>query len=131
MKATIFTPSHAPDYLDDCYRSVVAQTCPDWEWIVLLNGDARWDPPEPDPRIRVVRGDTTGSVGASKREACALATGDILVELDHDDMLAATCLAELVSTFESDPDAVLVYSDFAQIDGDGSANHDRFNPAMG
>lgn len=131
VQVTIFTPSHAPAYLDECCRSVRAQSHRDWEWIVVLNGGAVWEPPEPDPRIRVVRGESTGYVGAIKREACALATGDILVELDHDDLLTPTCLAEVVAAFETDPDVVLVYSDFAQIDASGCANHDRFNPAMG
>lgn len=131
VKMTIFTPSHAPDYLDECYRTVIAQTHTEWEWIVLLNGNARWQPAEADPRIRVERGKSNHHVGAIKREACALATGEILVELDHDDLLTSTCLSELAAAFDSDPGAVLVYSDFAQINADGSANHDRFNPAMG
>jgi O-antigen biosynthesis protein len=131
VRVSVFTPSHAPAYLDDCFRSVVGQTYQDWEWIVLLNGDAHWEPPRPDPRIRVLRGETTGHVGAAKREACALAAGEILVELDHDDVLAPTCLAEVVAAFDEHREAVLVYSDFAQINADGSPNFDTFNPAMG
>ncbi|OLT46333.1 hypothetical protein BJF85_16960 [Saccharomonospora sp. CUA-673] len=128
---SIFTPSHTATYLDGCHRSVIAQTHRDWEWIVLLNGSAEWEPPEPDPRIRVVRGESTGNVGAAKREACALAAGEVLVELDHDDVLASNCLEELVSVFTDDHEAVLAYSDFAQINADGSANYDKFNLAMG
>ncbi|SFS55270.1 Methyltransferase domain-containing protein [Saccharopolyspora flava] len=131
MRATVFTASHVPTYLDECHRTVLAQTHTDWEWVVLLNGTAEWSPPEPDPRIRVLRGTATGHVGAIKREACALATGEVLVELDHDDLLAPTCLAEVVAAFEADPAAVLVYSDFAEINADGSARQERFNPAMG
>ena len=131
MKVTVFTPSHAPSYLDDCHRSVLGQTHSDWEWIVLLNGGAAWAPAEPDPRIRVVQGGGTGLVGAAKREACGLATGEILLELDHDDLLAPTCLADVAAAFETDPSAALVYSDFAQVDADGSPNFDTFNPAMG
>ena len=131
MKVSVFTPSHAPTYLDECWRSLRAQTYDDWEWIVLLNGDATWAPAEADPRIRVVRGTTTGRVGAAKREACALATGDILLELDHDDVLASDCLEAVTTAFAEHPEVVLVYSDFAQIDQDGSANHETFNLAMG
>jgi O-antigen biosynthesis protein len=131
VKVTVFTPSHAPSYLDDCYRTVLAQTHTDWEWVVLLNGGAAWTPSEPDPRIRVVQGLTTGLVGAAKREACALATGEILLELDHDDLLAPMCLSAVVDAFDSDPGIALVYSDFAQLDADGSANFDTFNAAMG
>ncbi|MFI9488506.1 glycosyltransferase [Promicromonospora sp. NPDC052451] len=131
MKVSVFTPSHAPAYLDECCRSIVAQTHRDWEWIVLLNGGARWAPPVLDPRIRVVPGRSTGFVGAIKREACELACGEVLVELDHDDVLAPRCLERVVAAFEENPGAVLVYSDFAQINADGSPNFDTFNPAMG
>lgn len=131
MKVSVFTPSHVPAYLDDCHRSVLAQTHADWEWVVLLNGASTWEPAEPDPRIRVLRGEATGHVGATKREACAATSGEVLLELDHDDVLAPTCLEEVVAAFEAHPEAVLVYSDFAQVDADGSPNFDTFNPAMG
>jgi O-antigen biosynthesis protein len=131
VKVSVFTPSHAPAYLDDCCRTLLAQTYDDWEWVVLLNGGAAWEPAEPDPRIRVVRGASVGYIGALKREACALAAGEILLELDHDDMLAPTCVADVVAAFDADPDVVLVYSDFAQLNADGSPNFDTFNPAMG
>ncbi len=131
MKVSVFTPSHAPTYLDQCWRSLLAQTYDDWEWIVLLNGDATWAPEREDARVRVVRGSATGKVGAAKREACALAEGAVLLELDHDDVLASDCLEAVVAAFTEHPEVVLVYSDFAQIDADGAANHDTFNLAMG
>jgi SAM-dependent methyltransferase len=110
---------------------MLAQSYENWEWLVVLNGSAVWEPPEQDPRIRVHHGQSNRVVGAIKREACALADGDILLELDHDDILAPTCLAEVVAAFEQRPRAVLVYSDFAQLNADGSANFDTFNPKMG
>ena len=50
---SVFTPSHRPRFLDECLATLQAQTCPDWEWIVLLNNGARWRPEHPDERIRV------------------------------------------------------------------------------
>lgn len=131
MRVSVFTPSHAPTYLDQCWRSLLDQTYDDWEWIVLLNGGATWAPETPDPRIRVVHGGATGKVGAAKREACALADGEILLELDHDDVLAPDCLEAVVAAFAEHPEVVLVYSDFAQIDATGAADHTTFNLAMG
>ncbi|WP_278258513.1 glycosyltransferase [Nocardioides convexus] len=131
MRVSVFTPSHAPTYLDQCWRSLLAQTYDDWEWIVLLNGGATWTPESPDPRIRIVHGGTTGKVGAAKREACALADGEILLELDHDDVLAPDCLEAVVAAFAEHPEVVLVYSDFAQIDEAGATDHTTFNLAMG
>ena len=92
MRVSVFTPSHNPRWLNDCYRSLAAQTLPDWEWVVLLNGKAsNWSPPQPDRRVKVARAGVKG-VGAAKRAACEIATGDLLVELDHDDVLVSDCL---------------------------------------
>ena len=80
----------------------------DWEWIVLLNGKATdWSPPATDPRVKIHRAlPRLRGIGALKRAACELATGEILVELDHDDLLSRGCLAQLSETFK-DPQVVL------------------------
>lgn len=127
MRVSVFTPTHNPRWLDDCYRSLTAQTLPDWEWVVLLNGKAgNWSPPQPDRRVKVERAGVKG-VGAAKRAACELATGDLLVELDHDDVLVSDCLETLVVAADARPNAALIYSDFAQINADGSPNSTTFN----
>ncbi|WP_340384308.1 glycosyltransferase [Streptomyces sp. SS7] len=128
---SVFTPSHRPRFLDECLATLQAQTCPDWEWIVLLNNGARWRPEYPDERIRVVIADEVSGVGAAKRRACELARGEILVELDHDDLLAKACLAELGKAFDAHPGAVLVYSNTAQITEDGGRDETRFDETFG
>jgi hypothetical protein len=130
---SVFTPSHRSTHLDSCFRTLVAQTHTDWEWVVLLNGSLRsWSPPAADARVRVVVARTRSkAIGSLKQEACALATGEILLELDHDDELSSDCLAEVVATFAQHPDAVLVYSDFAQIDEHGKPEHTQFDGSSG
>ncbi|MGW5660138.1 glycosyltransferase [Streptomyces sp. NPDC003758] len=128
---SVFTPSHMPRFLDECLATLQAQTCADWEWIVLLNNGARWRPERPDERVRVEIADDVDGVGAAKRRACELARGEILVELDHDDLLASTCLAELGTAFDEHPEAVLVYSNTAQITEDGKRDDTRFNEEHG
>src|SRR5205085_4101699 len=101
MKVSVFTPSHNPRFLDDCYRSMASQTYDDWEWVVLLNAGAKaWKPPEADERVRVSRSNVLGKVGAAKRAACELCTGDVLVELDHDDLLSSDCLEHLAKAYD-------------------------------
>lgn len=131
MLLSVFTPSHRPRYLTDCYASLARQTYPDWQWIVLLNGPADWVPPTRDDRVKVVRERRAKGVGAAKQAACAVADGDALVELDHDDLLASTCLERVALAFETNPGAALVYSDFTQIGEDGSRNDDRFDLSYG
>lgn len=131
MLLSVFTPSHRPTYLDDCYRSLVRQTYADWEWVVLLNGGAEWHPPEDDPRVRVVAEHRISGVGPAKAAACGHTKGDVLVELDHDDLLASDCLARLAETFSERPDAVMVSSDWADIEADGSPSEFRYDAASG
>ncbi|HTW21237.1 MAG TPA: glycosyltransferase [Mycobacteriales bacterium] len=130
---SVFTPTHDPRFLDDAFDSLLAQTFTDWEWIVLLNGKAtNWRPPSTDPRVRTHRASSRiRGVGSAKRAACELATGAILVELDHDDRLHNTALDEIARAFASNPTASLAYSDFTQINDDGSPNLERWDATNG
>ncbi|MFE7133023.1 glycosyltransferase [Streptomyces sp. NPDC057638] len=128
---SIFTPSHRPRFLDECLETLRAQSRTDWEWIVLLNNGARWRPERPDERVRVEIADEIRGVGAAKRRACELARGEILVELDHDDLLASDCLAELGKAFDENPECVFAYSNTAQITEDGGRDDTRFNEEHG
>ena len=131
-RVSVFTPSHRRTHLDECMRAMLSQTFEDWEWIVVLNGANRWSPSVDDPRIKVSVADSSvKGVGAAKRWACSLATGEFLVEYDHDDILSSDCLAKVVEAFDEHPEAGFVSSHFAQINEDGSRNDDRFNAAMG
>lgn len=132
-RVSVFTPSHDTRYLHEAYAGLAAQTHEDWEWVVLLNGKARtWTPPVEDPRVTVVSAPhSTKGVGALKRVAVEHTKGDVLVELDHDDVLLPTCLTDVATAFAEHPKASLVYSDFAQIEADGSPNTDHFNPDSG
>lgn len=118
-RVSVFTASHEPTWLDDCHASLLRQTRTDWEWVVVLNQGARWVPPgEPDDRVRVLVLDQLNGVGACKSYATEQCVGEILVELDHDDLLAPTCLERVVDAFDANPRAAVVYSSFAIVDAD-------------
>ena len=99
--------------------------------MVLLNHGARWAPPFTDPRVRVVVAPGFGGVGAAKYRACTEARGEILVELDHDDLLARNALEAIHAAFADRPDLALVYSHCAQILEDGRRDDSTFNNAFG
>jgi O-antigen biosynthesis protein len=128
---SVFTPSHDPKYLDDCLTSLLAQTYTDWEWVVLLNHQAQWEPFSPDPRVRVRHDDEVDGVGAAKQAAVALCEGDYLVELDHDDLLASVALERVVEAFAAFPDASLVYSQCAQVTADLERDNSSYDVAFG
>jgi GT2 family glycosyltransferase len=128
---SVFTVSHQPRFLDECLRSLQLQTRQDWEWVVVLNDGARWRPAGEEPRMRVLVADDVVGVGAAKQRACAEARGELLVELDHDDVLTVDALAEIGEAFSEHPDAALVYSHAAQILEDGARDESRFSADHG
>ena len=126
-QVSVFTPSHNPQYLNECYKSLKAQNYGDWEWIVLLNAKAEWERPD-DQRVRVVYAEPSlKGVGALKAKAVELCDQEILIELDHDDILMPDAIEQIVAAFEDDPDVVFVYSDFTQVTADGKPDPTRFN----
>lgn len=119
-KFSIITPEHNPDntqFLLELYESICNQTYPNWEWVLFLNGNCS---EEHIPEIikhdqRVVihkRVKQDGIIGAIKKEAFSLGSGDILVEADHDDMLTTDCLEELNKAYQNQSIG-FVYSDDA------------------
>ncbi len=113
---SIFTPTHKPEFLPAAYESLKAQACDDWEWVIVPNGGASI-PNEiaADKRVRVLDNLESQYVGALKRRACAEARGEILVELDHDDLLTCDALAELRGAYE-DEKVGFVYSNAVHCD---------------
>lgn len=118
MLISVITPTHNPAYLLDCWESLKQQTDREWEWVVVPNGGATNLPADiaQDRRVRVYRAPTQldGSIGALKHFATQHAQGDLIVELDHDDMLAPTALQQLRRAADVEKPQLL-YSNFAMV----------------
>jgi O-antigen biosynthesis protein len=127
MKISIITPTNNPVYMRELERSILAQTYSNWEWIVLLNGGAKWDASNTDAwnenKIKIVECPfTSNSVGFLKKLACMQASGEMIAEVDHDDLLTPDCLAKLAVAFE-DKEVGFVFSQNAKLS-------DNFRPYM-
>ncbi|TAG03659.1 MAG: glycosyltransferase [Betaproteobacteria bacterium] len=129
MLISLFTPTHNTQFLGETYSSLLAQTCGDWEWVIVPNDpakDGKAIVPEAiarDPRVKIFPAPDMVArlgVGALKRFACERATGSYLIELDHDDILAPDCLSEIISTART-TGAGFIYSDFANFLPDGKS----------
>lgn len=118
MLISIFTPTNNTSWLKEAWDSLADQNV-DFEWIIGLNGSAdRSNVPE-DPRVTVLDTGEWKGVGDAKRKLCEAAKGEVVLELDHDDILAEGALAEVVAAFE-DPEVGFAYSDCAEwIDATG------------
>lgn len=120
MKFSIITPTHNFRYIKDLYNSIIEQTHVDWEWILYVNGKAIHDKLPSiileDDRVKVYKDRLkNNNIGYLKNKAFSLGTGDILVEVDHDDLLVDTCLEELNKIYSKNPDIGFVYSDDAKM----------------
>ena len=118
LKFSIITPSHKyQSYFLDLYESLLNQTYENWEWIVFLNGSFEIEQVPKnifdDSRVKVYSDyDAEERIGFIKKQAFSYGTGDILVEVDHDDILIENCLEELNIAFQ-DNEIGFVYSNNA------------------
>ena len=93
------------DYLDDCVRSLLAQTHTRWEAVIVDDGslDRTGDIAEEwarrDVRISVVHS-VNGGLGAARNLGAQHIGGDYLAFLDSDDVLPPTAYADLVAALE-------------------------------
>lgn len=116
---SIFTAAYkSKDKILRVYRSLLNQTYPNWEWVIVDDSgddDVTYNEdllPLEDHRVRRYRQDErNGYIGATKRYAAGLCTGEILVEVDHDDELTRDCLQKIVNAFKRHPDCGFVYGD--------------------
>jgi GT2 family glycosyltransferase len=77
-----------------------------------------------DPRIKVTYRDTNGHISDATNTALALATGEWVSFLDHDDELTIDAFATVAATISKNPEASILYSD----EDKKTAHGVRFNP---
>lgn len=108
-------------------ESLLAQTYRgEWEWVVVPNQGAVM-PQDMCSACRAVPYEGKPGIGAIKHFACSQARGDIIVELDHDDLLTPRALELIAGALES---ADFCYSNFAEFE-DGTWEPHVYDPAYG
>lgn len=134
---SVLVPVYNPpiEFLKECLDSVLAQHYSHWQ--LCIADDASTDPAiselladyvEQDRRIHVVTRKTNGHICAASNSALALATGEFIALLDHDDCLAPEALLEMATAINHQPDACLLYSDEDKLDGCGYRYDPHFKP---
>ena len=124
MRLSIITPLTASGnpYIQAAYDSLKAQTVQAFEWVVVENHGGRLPKAiKKDPRVKCYREDEREGIGAYKRLACMLSTGDVIVEFDHDDMLSPVALERIAKAHADGAD--FAFSDFCEfLDGSWQPN---------
>jgi GT2 family glycosyltransferase/glycosyltransferase involved in cell wall biosynthesis len=125
---SLITPAfNTPDVLlRDCIQSVVKQSYQNWELCVVDDGSAGANVAatlaeyaEQEPRIKFARLAKNSGIAAATNAALAMAQGEFVAFLDHDDLLAEHALSEVAQSLEAEPAADLIYSDEDRIDLQG------------
>ena len=128
----VFDPPEA--WLRAAIASVRAQLWPHWQ--LCLADDASRAPHvarvlaacADDPRIRITARAGNGGISAASNSALALATGDYVALLDHDDLLPPHALYRIAEAIAAHPDAAMIYTDEDQLDARGRRCQPAFKP---
>lgn len=115
---------NAEQTLLDAIRSVFAQTCTDWELILLDDGSTDQSleiaRSVRDERVRVVSDGRNLGIPARLNQTAAFARGKYLARMDSDDMMHPERLERQVEYLEANRQLDLIGSAIYTIDGDNN-----------
>jgi GT2 family glycosyltransferase len=113
---TVYERSDA-NFLAEAGRSILSQSYPAFEWIVLAHGPTSSEVDEvlselaADPRCRVLRLENNLGIIGGMRHCLLAATGDYLVPVDADDILSLDALQVLQHSIGRFHQPAFLYSD--------------------
>jgi glycosyltransferase involved in cell wall biosynthesis len=125
-KLTVLTTVYNGErWLDECIESVLAQDFTDYEYVIVDDGSTdatpqilqRWS--EHDPRIIIERIPRNCGIARALNRGLAMARGQYIGRQDADDICVGPRLRRQVELLDSDPDVVLVSSNYTMIDKKG------------
>lgn len=122
-KVSVVIPAfNVARFIGECLASVLAQTLPDWECIVVDDGStdatAQRVRERDDPRIRLISQPNRG-VSAARNAGLSSAGGAYVLFLDGDDLLHPSALQRLSGELDAHPEAVGAYGIMWSVFEDG------------
>jgi glycosyltransferase involved in cell wall biosynthesis len=129
----VYNPS--TQWLEQAVASVQSQIYANWELCIADDASTdlavravleKWM--QEDPRIQVALRTQNGHISAASNSALALAQGEWVVLLDHDDVLAEDALYWVVDAINQSPVCQLIYSDEDKINEAGARSDPYFKP---
>jgi glycosyltransferase involved in cell wall biosynthesis len=132
---SVVMPTHNTkfEWLREAIDSVRNQIYPHWQ--LCIADDASTAPHVRDmlehyraldARIQISYRTQCGHISAASNSALALATGDFVALLDHDDVLPEHALYHVAARLQQDPEAQILYSDEDKLAEDGSRTEPHF-----
>ncbi|EIJ41615.1 putative glycosyltransferase [Beggiatoa alba B18LD] len=122
-------------FLREAIESVIQQIYPHWELCIADDASPKSHVREilaeyaaKDARIKVVYREKNGHIAAASNSALALATGEFIGFIDHDDQLAKHALFWVAKDILENPEAMLWYSDEDKINEENDRYDVHFKP---
>lgn len=124
-----------PALLSRCIESVRSQVYPHWQLCLVDDCSSAEQPrqilqayAEQDERIQTIFLETNSGIATATNAALAIATGDYVAFLDHDDELAVNALYENARVLHHQPEIDILYSDEDMISEAGTRHNPFFKP---
>jgi GT2 family glycosyltransferase len=115
-------------WLGEAIDSILAQAYENWELILIDDGSTLAETvallatvSARDPRIVVVRRESTGGISAASNSGLERARGEWVSLFDHDDLLEPDALFEVVKFLQGNREVDLIFSDEDKITEEGLA----------
>jgi O-antigen biosynthesis protein len=112
--------------LKEAVESVLAQAYENWELVLVDDASTATEllrmlprVAERDQRVVVINLRKHGGISAASNHGLALARGEWVTFLDHDDVLEPDALFRIVELLQKHPEADLIYSDEDKLGDDG------------
>ncbi len=124
-------------WLKQAVDSVKCQSYPHWQLCIVDDASSdktltNWIRSLPDcgERIVVELSTENKGIGKTSNQALAMATGEFIGLLDHDDLLAKDALLLVAEELQANPNTRVVYSDKDKISINGERHSPFFKPAF-
>lgn len=135
---SVLMPTYNSDvkWLKRAIESVLSQIYPYWELCIADDGSCNCeqirevvdDYVREDERIKFRSLKSNHGISTATNEALAMAEGEYVAFLDHDDELSPDALFQVVKLLSKHPEADIIYSDEDKIDEKGKRYDPHFKP---
>lgn len=104
------------EYLHTCIDSILAQTCKDWELLLIDDGSTDNsgkicdEYARRDPRVKVIH-KQNGGIASVRQTGTQMARGEYSIHVDSDDWIEPEMLADMLATAQKE-DADIVVADY-------------------
>ncbi|WOT06970.1 glycosyltransferase family 2 protein [Shewanella youngdeokensis] len=136
---SVVVPIYNPpvELLKECVASVVSQQYIKWELVLVDDASTQAEVKEYlksvtllDERIKVKSLSDNSHISVATNEGVALAKGEFIALLDHDDLLAPNALNEVAVVINANPSVKWIYSDEDFVDEKCRRSNPHFKPDM-